>query len=124
MSNVGARKDMPRGDFGAFEGEQVLAGSLQFQGSRPADRILHEGDTVHLLVQAEVRAVSFSRNADGDLVRRHVMRVVEAAEAPEHLFAEVVEVVREAADEREERVALPLDTGDEAEAAAEVAQDA
>jgi len=109
MSNVGARKAQPRGDFGAFEGELVQAGTLQFQGQRPAPRLVHEGDTVYVLVQAEVRSVGFSRNADGDLVRRHVLKVVEAAEAPDRIQGAVITVVRAAADEREGRQQLPLD---------------
>jgi len=107
MSNVGAGRDLPRGDFGAFEGELVQAGTVTFQGQRPAPRLVHEGDTVYLLVEAEVRSVGFSRNTDGDLVRRHVLRVVEAAEAPDRIHDAVITVVRAAADEREGREALP-----------------
>lgn len=55
MANVGARKDLPLGDFGAFEGDMVVTGTLNFRGQRPAPHSLSEGDTVHLLVQAEVR---------------------------------------------------------------------
>jgi len=107
MTNVGARKDQPRGDFGAFEGELVQAGTLTFQGQRPAPSVLHEGDTVYLLAQAEVRSVGFSRNADGDLVRRHVLRVVEVAEAPDRIHDAVITVVRAAADQREGRQPIP-----------------
>ena len=109
MGNVGARRDVPRGDFGAFEGELVQAGTVSFQGQRPAPRLVHEGDTVWLLVQAEVRSVGFSRNTDGDLVRRHVLRVVEATEAPDSIEGAVITVVRAAADEREGRTPLAFD---------------
>lgn len=109
MANVGARKDMPLGDFGAFEGEMVLAGTLNFQGQRPAPRVMSEGDTVHLLVQAEVKAVGFSRNADGNLTRRHTLKIVEAAEAPDSIEGAVITVIRAAADEREGRVPLAFD---------------
>jgi hypothetical protein len=108
MSNVGARRDLPRADFGAFEGELVRAGTLQFSGQRPAPRLAHEGDTVYLLVQTEVREVKFSRNADGDLVRRHVLRVVEAAEAPATIQGAVITVIRSGADLREGREPLPF----------------
>ena len=36
MANVGARKDLPLGDFGAFEGDMVVTGTLNFRGQRPA----------------------------------------------------------------------------------------
>lgn len=103
---------MAPGDFGEFEGEAVVAGSLAFQGSRPADRVLREGDTVMLLVQSEVRAVTFSRNADGDIVRRHTMRVVEMTVPPEGIFGEVVDAIRAATDSRDGKTPLPFD-GDE-----------
>ncbi len=112
MSNFGARKDAKPGDFGAFEGDSVVTGSLAFQGSRPATGPLQEGDTVMLLVQAEVRSIAFSRNADGDLVRRHILRVVEAADPPADINDQVVDAIREATDAREGREPLPFD-GDE-----------
>lgn len=107
MGNFGARKNVPHGEFGSFEGEKVVAGSFVFQGSRPAPDLAQEGDTVYLLVQAEVRAITFNRNADGDLTRRHVCRVVEVTEAGD-IQAPVIEILTAARDEREGRRQLPL----------------
>lgn len=112
MTNFGARTAVKHGDFGIFEGDAVVAGSLAFQGSRAAEGPLQEGDTVMLLIQAEVRSIAFSRNADGDLVRRHTMRVVEATEPPAEINAQVVDAIRAATDEREGREPLPFDGED------------
>lgn len=109
MGNYGARKNMKPGDFGDFEGEEVVAATLAFRGSQPVDYPMAEGDVVHLLVRAEVRGVGFQRNADGDLYRRHGLVVTEATIPEGGLYDSVVDAVTLAADDRQGRQQLPLD---------------
>lgn len=113
MANFGARKDMKPGSFDPFDGSEVVAGSFVFQGSRPAEVELQIGDTVMLLVQAEVRAVTHSPNADQDLVRRHTLRVVEATLPPQDINDQVVDAIRDATDKREGKTPLPFDGEDD-----------
>ena len=118
MANTGTRKTVKLGDFGAFEGDKVTAAQLKFEGTKPADRKYLEGsgETQFFLVETECRKIEFARNVDGDMIRRHSMRLVEVTEVPEALRDQVIDVLRETADRRKGAQALDFDGEDEPDA--------
>lgn len=117
MANTGTRRTVKLGDFGAFEGDKVTAGDIAFRGTKAAERKITEGGAqpVYWLVESNCSKVSFSRNVDGDLIRKHEMRLVEITEVPETLRDQVVDAIIAARDEREGRQQLPLGEGDDGE---------
>ena len=117
MSNTGSRKTVKLGDFGAFEGDKVVAATVKFTGTKPAERKITEGgaEPVYWLVESNCSKVSFSRNVDGDLIRVHDLRLVEITEVPDAIRAQVVDALIAARDEREGRQQLPLGEGDAGE---------
>ena len=87
--------------FGKFEGRRVDGGTLKFSGTRGADRIIKDGDTVYFLAKCTGKSTLFEKDAHGDLIRQMRLAVDEFIECPESIEQNVAGVINNAIEERE-----------------------
>lgn len=93
-----------------YEGRPVQVADLKVTGVAAADRPIEIGETLLLSVEVECTQV-LHKETDAGLKRTHTLKVVEVTEPLDDIAGRMLDQLRQAADHREGRQALPLDGG-------------
>lgn len=95
-------------EFGTFDKNPVRQVVVKPTGSGQLDRIVHEGDTIYLLVKAEVQLPKFGRDK-GKLSRIHQVKVLDLLEPDGVVISrdDIVDMFDDAHDRRSGAQKLP-----------------